>query len=338
MDSPVDWMAGSSEVFRAFEAEITRLSAVSVSVSIEGESGTGKNAAARQLHRRGPRSGGPFVEVNLAALAPTLIEAELFGHAEGAFTGARSAKVGRFVRAAGGTLVLDGVEALPEEIQVKLLRVLQERLVEPLGAETAIPVDVRVLSTSIRDLKGEVRGRRFREDLYYRLAVVTVRVPPLRERLEDLDVLCAGLAKRTVARLAVAERPLSREALERLRSHAWPGNVRELENALERVHVLAPRARENGESGASAGPPIGPEEFAFLSEAGTGAAERLAREALANGLSVEAMEHAMIAEALREQRGNARAAAQRLGLSRRALDYRFEKWNEKSKEESGGTS
>lgn len=312
-------MVGGCEVFRAFEGQLVELAASDVTILLEGESGSGKNLAAHVVHELGSRRGGPFVEVQLAALAPTLIEAELFGHDQGAFTGAHAARSGRFVRASTGTLVLDGVECLPGNLQVKLLRVLQERRIEPVGSSTEIAVDARVIATASVDLAAEVRAGRFREDLYYRLAVVTVRVPPLRVRLTDLPILCDALLDLASTRLCVPRRTLDASALERLAAHSWPGNLRELENALERVLVVPPARLESERKPRSA---IGSEEFAFLEEVSIGMPETLARTALAHGISLQELERAMLSEALRDQRGNLTAAARQVGLSRRAFEYR----------------
>ena len=303
--------AGPSGPAGEFEARLRQVAASPASVLLEGESGSGKSAAARRLHAYGARAAGPIIEVSLAALSPTLVEAELFGHEEGAFTGAHKRRSGRFLRADGGTLVLDGIESLGADLQVKLLRVLQEQVVEPLGGEE-VPIDVRVVATSTRDLQAEVEAGRFREDLYYRLAVITLRVPPLRVRLGELGALLEHFLAGAAQRLKVEPRAFSPAALEALRAHSWPGNLRELENAVERVLVLAPEPRG----------PVGAEELAFLGEETRDDARELAARALALGLSVEVLERAMIEEALVEQRGNLSAAARQLGLSRRALDYR----------------
>ena len=275
----------------------------------------GRAFAARALHELGQRARGGHVvdRVNLVRPARRrLLEAELFGHEEGAFTGAHRARAGRFRQADGGTLVLEGIEGIPNELQVKLLRTLQERLVEPLGGDGPVAVDVRVVATAGADLEAEVRAGRFREDLYYRLAVVVLRVPPLRARREELETLASQLLARASGRLGAASRVLSAAALERLQAHSWPGNVRELENALERVTVL-------GQPG-----PVTAHELDFLSEAG-GDARDLARQALAGGVTLEQLERALIEEALVENRGNASAAARALGLSRRAFEYRRKK-------------
>jgi two-component system response regulator AtoC len=301
-----------SAVTRAFQRDLERVAASDVAVLIEGESGVGKNRAARRLHALSPRSAGPLVEVDLSALAPTLIEAELFGHEEGAFTGAARARSGRFARAQGGTLVLDGIERLPEALQGKLLRALQERVIEPLGAERPVPFDVRVVATSGADLASLARARRFREDLYYRLAVVRLVVPALRERAVELPGLAQELLAEIARRTGTKKRALSTGALERLAAHPWPGNVRELENALERVLVLG-----GGPDGA-----IAAEELVFLDDSTAGVPERLAREALANGIDLPGFEKAMLAVALEESRGNVAAAARAVGLTRRAFDLR----------------
>jgi DNA-binding NtrC family response regulator len=312
------WLTGSSPALAALAADLVRLAGSEVTVVLQGESGSGKNEAARALHGLSPRASGPLVEVDLAALAPTLLEAELFGHVAGAFTGAARARTGRFLAAQGGTLVLDGVELLPEALQAKLLRVLQERRVQPVGSEDELAIDVRVLATTSADLRERAEAGRFRPDLYWRLAVAVLRVPPLRERLEDLPVLAAVLTERVAARAGLPPRALSEGALHRLASHPWPGNVRELENALERVHALAP-----GGAG-----PIEAAELGFLAESLEGVRERLAEEALAHGVTAAELEEAMLARAVEEARGNKSAAARRLGLTRRALESRLKRLEE----------
>ena len=251
--------------------------------------------------------------MHLAGLASSLLEAELFGHAAGAFTGAVGERPGRFLRASGGTIVLEAVETLEFPLQVKLLRVLQERVVEPLGSEAFIPVDVRVIATTARDLRAAVQGGDFREDLYYRLAVVPLTVPPLRARAADpeFSALCNRSIQSVASRVGAVPRSIGAAALELLAAYPWPGNFRELENALERVLVLG------------AGPgAIVPEEFSFLEESVRGRAHEIAAEAFASGVGIEELDRAMIEEALRQERGNVSAAARRIGLSRRAFDYR----------------
>jgi DNA-binding NtrC family response regulator len=309
-------LAGRSAVSRAFLEELARVARSDATVLLSGESGVGKGIAARALHALSDRAGGPLVEVHLAAVSPTLVESELFGHERGAFTGAEAAREGCFRRASGGTLVLDDVHLLSPETQVRLLRVLQERTVEPLGGERAVPVDVRIVGTSGVDLAEEVAAGRFRDDLYWRLAVVPLDVPPLRARSEDLPELVAVLATRLAGRLGVAPRPFAPEALHILRSHSWPGNLRELENALARVLALVARR------GSGAPRAVEPDELGFLTERLDGSADRLAAEALAQGLRVADVEQAMIRRALVEQRGNVSAAARQVGLTRKAFEYR----------------
>jgi len=296
-----------------FLGRLRRAAQSESTVLLLGESGTGKARAAERVHAWSPRSAGPLVAASLVATSPTLIEATLFGHERGAFTDAHRERAGIFRRAQGGTVVLDGVEHLPLETQVKLLRVLQERVVEPLGAEAAVPIDVRVVATSGTPLEGAVAAGRFRSDLYYRLAVLPIEVPPLRLRLDDLDELVGALVPSVAGRVGARERPVAPAALERLRRHPWRGNLRELENALERVLVLG-----NANDG-----PIEAEELAFLDESVAGAADELARAALALGLRVNDLLRAMMERALREHRGNVSAAARSVGLTRRAFDYRM---------------
>ncbi|HVS10172.1 MAG TPA: sigma-54 dependent transcriptional regulator [Planctomycetota bacterium] len=309
-------LIGTSAAFTAFRARLEQVAASDATVLIRGESGSGKDLAAAALHAASPRAAGPLVVVSLAALAPTLVEAELFGHEEGAFTGAHRARLGRLRQAHGGTLVVDDVDSLPGEVQSKLVRVLQSRVVEPLGAEHGVPVDVRLVCTTQRDLAAEVQAGRFRGDLYWRLAVVPLEAPPLRARLEDLPELARHLVRRLASERRLVPRELEPAALERLAAPAWPGNVRELENALERVLVLAER-------GAGGAPPVRAEELEFLAQACEGVAPELAERALAHGVTLEALERALLEAAVRQQRGNLAAAARQLGLTRRALEYRL---------------
>ncbi len=309
-------MIGTSPAFEAFKRLLEQVAATRATVLLRGESGTGKGLAARSLHELSTERSGPCVEVSLAALAPTLVESELFGHVLGAYTGAARARTGRVRQAHGGTLVLDDVDTLPLEVQVKLLRVLQERVVEPVGAEQGEPVDVRVVATTQRRLSEEVEAGRFRRDLYYRLAVVPIEVPPLRARLDDLPALAEHLTAGLADSRGIRRRPLSAGALERLRAHAWPGNVRELENALERALVLADERRAVTE-------PLEAEDFDFLDETADGVAGELAARALAHGVVLAELEHALLVRALQEQRGNLSAAARQVGLTRRAAEYRL---------------
>ena len=307
-------LVGACDVFRAFVETLERVARSEATVLIRGGSGSGKGLAARALHLASPRSAAPFVAVDLSALAPSLVEAELFGHVEGAFTGAHRARTGRLRKAHGGTLVLDDIDTLPLEVQSKLVRVLQERIVEPVGSEEGEPVDLRLVVTTQRDLRAAVEEGRFRSDLYFRLAVVPLEVPPLCARLEDLPLLVEALGARIAESRRVPNRSLSAAAHARLAAHSWPGNVRELENALERALVLAAGDAE-GE--------IGPEAFAFLDDATLGASGEVAERALAHGLTLAELEQAVLQTAMEQQGGNVSAAARQVGLTRRAFEYRL---------------
>jgi two-component system NtrC family response regulator len=285
-------------------------------ILITGESGTGKELVAKALHYRSGRAEKPFVAVNCAAIPRELLESELFGHKKGAFTGAVRDKKGRFEEAGAGTLLLDEVAELPVELQAKLLRALQEREFTPVGASGVIRFEARVIAATNRDLEGEVAGGRFREDLYYRLAVVPIHLPSLRERPEDVPLLVAHFLK---ARGGGRKVSVSPEAMAALQRHPWKGNVRELENAVERLLVLgdsdvirledlpekirAPRATEAGE-------PAGGFSFTFPEE----------------GVSLEEAEKALILEALRRSGWNQSRAAQLLKVPRHLLLYRMEKY------------
>ena len=305
----------ASPLFRAFLDTLKTLAVSPATVLLSGEIGVCKTRAARRLHALSDRALEPLVEISLAAIAPTLMESELFGHERGAFTDAKGARLGCFRRAQRGTLVLEDIDAMPLETQVKLLRVIQERVVEPLGGDGPVPIDVRLVVATGSNLQRLVKEGKFREDLYYRLAVVPLEVPPLRARLEDLPVLVEQIVTDRAARIGVAERALDAAAMERLANFPWPGNVRELENALERALVLAD-ARDQAELQA--------DDFDFLDEALQGAADWIAREALARGLTVADVEAAMIQAAMHATRGNVSASARTLGLTRRALEYRVE--------------
>jgi transcriptional regulator with PAS, ATPase and Fis domain len=210
----------------------------SSTVLLLGESGTGKEVVARAIHNQSARRDQPFIAVNCVALAPSLLESELFGHEKGAFTGATHRKKGKFELAAGGTLFLDEIGDLAPNLQTKLLRALQEREVERVGGEEPIRVDVRVLAATNRDLQAAMRGREFREDLFYRLNVITLTIPPLSERPEDIRAMCTHFLMRACQAVKKPPMRLSDEALAALEAYAWPGNVRELANMMERLAVL----------------------------------------------------------------------------------------------------
>jgi transcriptional regulator with GAF, ATPase, and Fis domain len=232
-------MVGASEPMKRLLALVDRLAQADVPVLVRGETGSGKEGVARRLHERSQRAKGPFVAVDCGAIPSTLIESELFGHVRGAFTGADRDRPGHFVSAHGGTLLLDEIGELPIDLQPKLLRVLQDGEVRPVGGSSARKVDVRVVAATNRDLEKACREGRFRQDLYYRLAVVEVVVPPLRERLDDLPLLVAHFVKRIASEMGRPEPSVEPSALAALAQQRWPGNVRELENTLRRALALS---------------------------------------------------------------------------------------------------
>jgi two-component system, NtrC family, response regulator GlrR len=231
-------LVGRSTAMRAVFAVLERAAPTDATILLEGETGTGKEAAAESIHAASPRADGPFVVIDCGAIPPNLLESELFGHERGAFTGATAARVGAFEAAHGGTIFLDEVGELAPDLQPKLLRALERREVKRVGSNQYVPADVRVLAATNRDLRAEVNARRFRTDLYYRLAVVQVRLPPLRERRDDLPLLVASLAGYMADE--VRERLTTPAFLDDLARHSWPGNVRELRNYLERSAALGP--------------------------------------------------------------------------------------------------
>jgi two-component system response regulator HydG len=234
-----DELVGTSAAMRAVFELIERTAGVDAPVLVTGESGTGKELVARAIHRRSRRSGGPFVAVNCAALPESLLESELFGHVRGAFTDARTAKKGLFVEASGGTLFLDEIGELPLAMQAKLLRALELRMVRPVGGSVEVPFDVNLVAATNRDLDDAVAGGRFRDDLYYRLDVVRIHLPPLRSRGEDILLLAQGFVSRAAARMGKRVTGMSPAVAEKLLAYAWPGNVRELLNCVERAVALA---------------------------------------------------------------------------------------------------
>jgi two-component system, NtrC family, response regulator AtoC len=297
---------------------VQKVAPAPTTVLIEGESGTGKELVARALHDLSLRAERPFVAVNCGAIPAPLIESELFGHTKGAFTDARTAKRGLFEEADGGTLLLDEIGELPAAVQPALLRVLQQGEVRRVGDARSTRVDVRVLASTNRDLASQVQAGRFREDLYYRLNVVQVRLPPLRERQEEIAQLAERLVARHAERIGVAPRLLSPRALELLQRYRWPGNVRELENALERALVLS----EDEE--------IGPEALPDAVQRAV-EPEPLPRNLDPDDLSVKraqrVLEADLIRRALERTQGNRTRAAELLELSPRALLYKIREYD-----------
>ena len=324
---------GASALMRQLLAMIDRVAASDATVLIVGESGTGKELLARTIHRVGPRKDGPFVAFYCSALAPSLLEAELFGHEKGAFTGAGRARRGLFREANGGTIFLDEIGDIDATVQNKLLRVLQEREIKPVGGDRPVAIDVRVVAATNKDLKNLVARGHFREDLYWRLAVVPIQVPPLRERKEDIPLLAAHiLAKRRGAAKSFAgnEAPyptqITAKALSRLEAYRWPGNIRELENVLSRAAILCDgemiRSHDLDMLGldrpAGAHAPHDNEDRVEL------APIELERLGDGEGLkdltdrAVRAVERAALAAALRRD-PNPAVAAKRLGISRASV-------------------
>jgi formate hydrogenlyase transcriptional activator len=236
--SMAEEIVGSSPALQRVLAQVTRVAPTDSTILISGETGTGKELVARAIHRQSRRAGRVFIRVSCAAIPPSLIASELFGHEKGAFTGALQRRIGRFEAADGGTLFLDEVGELPPETQVALLRVLQERELERVGSSRPITVDVRVLAATNRDLEVAVAGGAFRRDLYYRLAVFPIRVPPLRERLDDIPVLVGYLVERFARRAGKRIRHIARGTMEQFQGYDWPGNIRELRNVIERAVIL----------------------------------------------------------------------------------------------------
>jgi two-component system response regulator FlrC len=290
-----------------------RVAQSDVTVLLSGESGTGKEVFARYIHANSKRSTGPFVAVNCAAIPDQMLEALLFGHEKGAFTGAQTKSQGKFIQANGGTLLLDEVTEMDLSLQAKLLRVLQEREVEPLGASRPVALDVRVLATSNRDLEQTVRDGEFREDLYYRLSVFPLRIPPLRDRPADV----AALAQRFIAARTAdgVPRLLSSAALARMVSHSWPGNVRELENVMQRALLL------------SEGSPTIESHHLVLDVASPAPSAGGPLAPAAAGLAGELWEEETrrIVTALQTSRGSRKSAAAQLGISDRTLRYKLSK-------------
>ena len=313
-------MIGRSSVMQEVFRTIERLVESSATVLITGESGTGKELAARAIHDLSERNSGAFVPINCGAIPRELIESELFGHEAGAFTGAKERRIGRFQAASGGTLFLDEIGELEPSLQVKLLRVLQERTIEPLGSSKSIPVDVRVLAATNRDLEAEIETGNFRSDLYYRINVVPLSLPPLRERREDVRPLVATFLARVFERnkgSASEPPPISDRALAALTEYAWPGNVRELENAIE--HGLAMCAEDE----------IGIEHLP-VSVRRSGRAEALREDWRAGKLDFDEVlarfERELLREALEREDGNQTRASAALGITRRVLKLKMDKF------------
>jgi Nif-specific regulatory protein len=318
---------GDSAALREVLAKVEQVAPTSSTVLLRGETGTGKELVAHAIHINSPREEKPFVRVNCAALAPGVLESELFGHEKGSFTGAVARRPGRFELADGGTLFLDECGDLPMEVQIKLLRTLQEREFERVGGAETIKVDVRVVSATNRNLEKMIEDGEFREDLYYRLNVFPINLPPLRDRLEDLPVLVQHFITKFARQMGSSPSQASNDALAKLREYNWPGNVRELENIIERATILAKgqplgaphldfgrRASAPAPVAASISGPVPVIAAAPATDDGKSLAERL--------LDSERKE---IVSAVEKSRGNIASAARTLGINRSTLYYRLRK-------------
>jgi transcriptional regulator with GAF, ATPase, and Fis domain len=308
---------GRSPLLRDVLTRAAKVARTETTVLITGESGTGKELVARAIHYASPRADGPFVAVNCAALPDTLLESELFGHERGAFTGADRQKPGRFELAAHGTLFLDEIGELSAAVQVKLLRVLQEREFQRVGGTATLKADVRLIAATNRDLTAEMAAGRFRSDLFYRLSVFNVHLPPLRERGDDVLLLADSFIRSLAAKMGKGDVTLSRDARELLRRHAWPGNIRELQNAVERAlitcegtlvtaaHLAIPLPSEQGPS---PGQPERPRPAA-------------------GSMALQDMERKAIIDALQRTHGHKARAAHLLGLTRFQLYSRLKRYH-----------
>jgi two-component system response regulator AtoC len=306
-------LIGHSPAFRAALDVAGKVARHPSTVLLTGESGTGKELVARYIHRASPREAAPFVAVNCGAIPEALLESELFGHVKGAFTGATSEKSGLFEEADGGTLFLDEIGELPAALQVTLLRALQEGEVRRVGATTSRTVDVRVIAATNRDLASEVRAGRFRGDLYYRVNVVSVHLPPLRERSEDIPELALHFLARYNGRLGLSVRQIAPAAMKLLVEYGWPGNVRELENVIERSLVLTGEAT------------ITPEELPEHIRSATGELVPADSDLSIKRRTAE-LEQSLIRRALERTKGNRTRAARLLELSHRALLYKIREY------------
>ncbi|AKU98547.1 Response regulator of zinc sigma-54-dependent two-component system [Labilithrix luteola] len=307
-------IVGQSTMLTRALGELERVARTDSTVLLGGETGTGKELFARALHEMSPRRGQPLVKVNCAAIAPSLIESELFGHEKGAFTGALQRRLGRFELAQGGTLLLDEIGELPLETQAKLLRVLQEHEVERVGGTQPIRLDVRIVAATNRDLAAEVRANRFRADLFFRLNVFPIRVPPLRERREDIPSLIDALVRALATRLRFEPKGVEEDAISYLQAYDWPGNVRELQNVLERASILARGNRIRLEDLPELRNAI-EELLPVPTDDDTSSIPLKAR--------VDAYERSLVADALRRAQGNQSEAARLLRTSRATLQYKM---------------
>jgi two-component system, NtrC family, response regulator len=336
-------LVGTSSPMQAVFNVIEKVADTPSTVLITGESGTGKELIARALHEQSPRTTEPLIKVNCAAIPDTLIESELFGYEKGAFTGAVNSKPGRFELADKGTLFLDEIGEIPSEMQVKLLRALQEGEFERVGGIRTIKVDVRLVTATNRDLVKEIEKERFREDLYYRLNVVPIHVPPLRERREDIPDLVGHILEKFKGRLGKEIEEITPEGMALLQSYAWPGNVRELENVLERTILFSNSPVISVEDlpedllrGRGAGPSpevgVGPKQAQEMAATGEASLKEIVRA------ETERVERNMILASLKETGGNVTHAAKRLKISRKSLQNKMKEFGLRDRDGDGATA
>jgi two-component system response regulator FlrC len=333
---------GEDPAFLQMLTRLRRVAGSELSVLLSGESGTGKEVLARDVHAHSKRARGPFVAINCAAIPKDLLEATLFGYEKGAFTGAQKSQAGKFELANGGTLFLDEIGEMPPELQAKLLRVLQERVVERVGSHQEISLDFRLVAATNRRLEQAVREGRFREDLYFRIGVFPLEIPPLRTRVDDIEVLSRHFLKRYSAPAGRPGARLSDAALTRMRQHPWPGNVRELENVIQRALLMADTADilpddlglPEGAAVESA-KVVGNVVVAGYSRSITPEAESAAEgavdspaESAADGVDMRSIEREHILQVLRSVNGSRRRAVELLGISERALRYKLKSYRE----------
>ena len=305
------YLIGEHPLIQKITQLVRKVAATDATVLIMGESGTGKELVARMIHAQSPRTERPFIPVNCGAIPAELLESEMFGHERGAFTGAIGQRAGMFQLANGGTIFLDEVGEMSSTLQVKLLRVLQDREVRPVGADKSLRVDVRVIAASNKDLASEVDIGNFREDLFYRLQVIPIVMPPLRERRSDIPLLVSFFLDKHSRKRPGRPVEISEEAMVHLWEYDWPGNVRELENLLERLVILS-------EDGHIALENLPPNIRSYISEKKI-PRPALGEEGLDLNTAVEEFENRLIEEALRRTKGNKQAAARLLGLKRTTL-------------------
>jgi two-component system, NtrC family, response regulator HydG len=304
---------GQSTVLVKLLDTVSQVASTEATILITGESGTGKEMIANALHYNSSRREAPFIKINCAALTETLLESELFGHEKGAFTGADRKREGKFRQADGGSIFLDEISEMSKAMQVKLLRVIQEREITRVGGSEVIKINVRVIAASNKDLKKEIETGRFREDLFYRLNVVALHVPPLRERREDIPLLTQHFLNLFAARNSKSIKGFTPQAMEKLLKYSWPGNVRELMNAVERAVVLS-RAEY-----------LDADELALLT-ADNAVAGKIDQNGLPDNLPLEEVEKRTILEALAKTSGNKSEAARRLGITRKTQRKKLEKY------------